>query len=70
MSKILWSRRNDQLHNKQVQKLAQKEYETWHDWVGKVIHWELSKKLKFDHMNKCYMHNPESVLENETHKLL
>ena len=49
--------------------LAQKDYKTRHDWVGKVIHWELCKKLKFDHTNKWYMHNPESVLENETHKL-
>ena len=32
--------------------------------------WELYKKFKFDHTNKGYMHNPESVLENETHKLL
>ena len=34
-----------------------------HDWVGKVIHWELSKRFKW------YMYNPESILENETHKL-
>ena len=33
-----------------------------------VIHWELCKKLKFDHTNKWYMHKPVSVLENETHK--
>ena len=32
--------------------------------MGKGIHWELCKKLKFDHSNKRYMHNPESVLEN------
>ena len=38
--------------------------------MGKMIHRELCKKLKFDHTNKRYMHNPESVLENETHKLL
>ena len=38
--------------------------------MGKVIHWELCKKLKFDHMNKWCMHNPKSVLENETHRLL
>ena len=50
-------------------KLAQKEYKTRHDWVGKVIHRELCKKLKFDHTNKWYMHYPESVQENETHKL-
>ena len=51
-------------------KLAQKEYKTRHDWVGKVIIWEVCKKLKFDHTNKWYMHNPAPVLENDTHKLL
>ena len=51
-------------------KLAQKEYKTRHDWVGKVIHWEMCKKLKFVHANKWYMHNPAPVLENDMHKLL
>ena len=51
-------------------KLAQKEYKTRHDWVGKVIHWEMCKKSEFDHTNKWYMHNPASVLENNTHKIL
>ena len=51
-------------------KLAEKEYKTRHDWMSKVINWEMCKKLKFDHMNKWYMHNPASVLENDTHKLL
>ena len=27
------------------------------------------KKFKFDHTNKWYMHNPASVLENDTHKV-
>ena len=26
-------------------KLAQKEYKERHDWVGKVIHWEMCKNL-------------------------
>ena len=43
-------------------KLAQKEYKTRHNWVGKVNHWELYKKLKFDHTTRWYMHKPESVL--------
>ena len=51
-------------------KLTQNEYKSRHDWVGKVTHWKLSKKLKFDHTNKCYIHNPESVLENATQKIL
>ena len=50
-------------------KLAQ-EYKARHDWVCKVIHWEMCKKFKFDHANKWYMHNPAPVQENDTHKLL
>ena len=38
--------------------------------MGKVIHWKLCKKFKFDHTNKWYMHNPESVLENEMQRVL
>ena len=30
----------------------------------------MGKKFKFDHTEKCYMHNPEPVQENETYKLL
>ena len=51
-------------------KLAQKEYKTRHNWVDKMIDWELWKYSKFDHSNKLYVHNLEFVLENETHKLL
>ena len=51
-------------------KLAQKEYKVRHDLVGKVIHWEMCKKFKFDHTNKWNMHNPAPVQENDTHKLL
>ena len=46
----------------------QKEYKCRYDWVGKLIHRELRKKLKFDHTDKWYMHKPESVLE--MHKIL
>ena len=51
-------------------KLAQKEYKTRHNWVGKVVHREMCKKFKFDHTNKWYMQNPAPVLENYTHKHL
>ena len=50
-------------------KLAQKEYKNRHNWVGKVIHKEFSQKFKIDQMNKWYMHNLESILKNETHKV-
>ena len=51
-------------------KLPQKEYKTRHDWVGKVFHWEMCKQFKFDRTNKWDMHNPASVLANNTHTLL
>ena len=35
-----------------------------------MIHWEMCKKIKFDHTNKLYIYKPASVLENDTHKLL
>ena len=44
-------------------KLAQKEYKVRHDWAGKVIHWEMCKKFKYDHANKWCMHNPAPVLK-------
>ena len=47
-------------------KLAQNEYKTRHDKVGKVIYWEICKKFQFDHMNKWCMYNPAAVLENYT----
>ena len=38
--------------------------------MRKMIHTELCKKFKFYHTKKWYMLNLESVLENETHKIL
>ena len=35
-------------------KLAQTEYKTRHDWVGKVINWELCKKFKFEYEKMVY----------------
>ena len=51
-------------------KQVQKEFKIWHDWLGMVIHKELCKRLNVDHTTKWYMHKPESVQENETHKIL
>ena len=39
-------------------KFALEEYKTRQDWEGQVIDKEFSKKYKFVHMNKWYMHNP------------
>ena len=40
-------------------KLAQKENKSWYDWVGKVIHWELCKRLLFDHSKKWHKQKPD-----------
>ena len=50
-------------------KSEQREYKTRHDMVGNVIYRELCKRMNFDHPAKWYMPQPESVIENETHKL-
>ena len=36
----------------EVRKLAQREYKTRNDWMGKAIHWELEKKLKSNYTTK------------------
>ena len=51
-------------------KLVQKPCKSRHEWVGKVIQWELYKTLKFDPSDEWYMLKPKSVQENETHKIL
>ena len=42
-------------HKKQMHQISTKEYNTRHDWVGMMTHWELSKKFKFDHTKNWYM---------------
>ena len=49
---------------------AQKEYKTRNDCMGKVINWELCKKVRFDHTTNWFMHKLESVLKNGTQKIL
>ena len=49
-------------------KLAQKEHKERHDWVGKVIHWEMCKEFQFDHTNKWYIHN-QAPVQVKNHQL-
>ena len=51
-------------------KLALKESYSRHDWVEKVTHYELCKRLEFNHADKCYVQKPESVQEKETENSL
>ena len=49
-------------------KLAQKEYKTRHDWVGKGIHVEMCKKFKFYHI-KNGISTTQNLSWRMTHKL-
>ena len=60
----------DETINHIISKLAPKEYKVRHSWVVTVIHCEIRKKFKFDHIKKWYMHHKAPVLENDAHKLL
>ena len=35
-----------------------------------ILHWKLARKCNFEAGDKCYEHEPESVLENEDYKIL
>ena len=51
-------------------KMAQKEYKNRHDWVGRRIHWDICRKFGVHVSEKWYNHEPESVIENDTCKVL
>ena len=49
----LWDYRDETInHINECSKLSQKVYKTKHVWVGKVIHWDMCNKLKFNHTSK------------------
>ena len=64
-----WQRRNDQSHLKQMPQICT-EVESEKRWVGKVIHWEMCMKFRYDHTNKWYVHKSAPVPQNDTYKLL
>ena len=51
-------------------KLAQKEYKTSHEWVGKVIHWKLCKKFKLTIRTNGACTTQHLSWTFNTHKLL
>lgn len=51
-------------------KLARKEYKRRYDWVGKKVHWEVSKQCRFDDKEKWYEHEPNAVCENNDFHIL
>ena len=55
----------------ECRKLALKEYKIRHNFVGKVICWELCNKLKFDHTRDKYIYAQHRICPVEkTHTLL
>ena len=67
MMMIIW---NGSSYNKWIQQTSAKNSKTRHDWVEKVINWELCNRLKFYQGTKWYMHKPEWNPENKTYKIL
>ena len=51
-------------------KLQQKGYKKRHYNLGKIVHWKLARKSKFEAWDKWYEDEPESVLENEDYTIL
>ena len=49
------------IHISERRELAEKEYKTRHDWLGR-LNWELCNKFKFLLTTKGYVCQPESVL--------
>ena len=52
------------------EKLAQKEHKRRHDNGAKKIHWDLCTRHEIYHHEKWYNHIPDSVVENDSVKLL
>ena len=55
---------------KKIKKKKKKKYTNRQNWVGKVICWELCKKVKFYHTTKLYTYKPKSILENVNQKII
>ena len=51
-------------------KLAQKEHKRRHDTVRRNVRWQLCEKLGFNRARLWYEHEPESVVENKSSKIL
>ena len=49
---------------------AQRKYKRRHDWVGKKIHWDIYRKIRFDVNEKWYKHEQEKVVEGDSWKIL
>ena len=50
--------------------LAQREYKRRHDCVGRKILWELCRKYGLAAAERWYEHQPDTVTENDSCKLL
>ena len=51
-------------------KLAQKEYNRRHDWIGRLIYWEICGANGIHVISEWYGHQPEAVIENDSCKIL
>ena len=54
----------------ECKKLAQRDYKNRHDNIAKIIHLELCERYDLAQGVKWYNHQPESVIENESVRIL
>lgn len=47
-------------------KFALKEYRNMREWVGRVIHWDIQKRINVEYADQWYKHRSGFHLENET----
>ena len=66
---IMWLKKKETVnHISEYGKLVPNKLKTRHGMAEKVMCWELSKRLKFSHSTKWYMHKPDSFLKNVMYK--
>ena len=46
-------------------KLGQSEHKRRHDKIARMVHWKLWEKSNLEKSEKWYLHNPQTVSENE-----
>ena len=63
-------KKNSEKIGKKTRKRSEKINKNRYDWVGKMIHWELYTKFKFDYTIKWFMKNSEFILVNVIYKFL
>ena len=68
----MWSRDDKTINHivSECSKLAQREYKRRHGWIRRRIHWEICRANGIQVKSKWYEHQPATVIENDSCKIL